>query len=125
MPPKGAKVLCDQGVSGELMAALRNSTAFQYAFTFHEGWAEVLDGELLTLAEENGFAVIITADQNMIYQQNMRKRKIGVVILGTNDNETLLANVKLVAQAVQSITRPGKIARVQLATPKASSRKKK
>jgi hypothetical protein len=31
-----------------------------------------------------GFAVIITADQNFCYQQNLKDRRIAIVALGTN-----------------------------------------
>jgi hypothetical protein len=48
------------------------------------GWARLRNGELLMRAEENGFDLLLTADQNMAYQQNMTDRKIGVVVLWTN-----------------------------------------
>lgn len=43
------------------------------------GWAGVKNGPLLSLAEDK-FDVFITADQNLKYQQNLRKHKIAIVV---------------------------------------------
>ncbi len=45
------------------------------------GWRHVVNGKLLTLCESAGFAVFITKDGNMPYQQNMKGRHIAVVVL--------------------------------------------
>jgi hypothetical protein len=45
------------------------------------GWERVENGELLTLAEEAGFDVLVTTDQNLSYQQNLKGRKIALVLL--------------------------------------------
>jgi hypothetical protein len=41
----------------------------------------VQNGDLLQLAESNGYEVLITTDQNLRYQQNLTDRKIGIVVL--------------------------------------------
>ncbi len=46
------------------------------------GWERVENGELLTLAEEAGFKVLVTTDRNLSYQQNLTSRKISIVVLG-------------------------------------------
>lgn len=48
------------------------------------GWARITNGELLKTAEEVGFEVVITADQNIVYQQNLEGRRIALVVLGSN-----------------------------------------
>lgn len=48
------------------------------------GWQQISNGELLAAAELAGFEVVVTADQNIVYQQNLRNRKIALVILGSN-----------------------------------------
>ena len=45
------------------------------------GWAGKKNGELLALMEASGFEVFITADQNTRYQQNIKNRRIAVIIL--------------------------------------------
>ena len=48
-------------------------------------WPEQLaNGELLTMAEQAGFDVMVTSDQNIPYQQNLTARKLALVILGSN-----------------------------------------
>jgi len=44
------------------------------------GWTETVNGALLRLAEQN-FDVFITTDKNLSFQQNVRRFKIGVVVL--------------------------------------------
>jgi hypothetical protein len=49
-----------------------------------QGWDTLTNGELLRAAEEAGFDILLTADQNLVYQQNLKRRKIAIVILGGN-----------------------------------------
>jgi hypothetical protein len=42
-----------------------------------------LNGDLVALAEEAAFDVMVTADQNLSYQQNMKGRKLALVVLST------------------------------------------
>ena len=45
------------------------------------GWSTVANGDLLKLAEDNGYEVFVTTDQNLRYQQNLSARRIGIVVL--------------------------------------------
>jgi hypothetical protein len=47
------------------------------------GWDTLSNGDLLEAAERAGIDVVVTADKNMRYQQNLAGRKIALVILGT------------------------------------------
>ena len=42
------------------------------------------NGELLSAAEAAGFDVLITSDQNIVYQQNLTGRRLALVVLGSN-----------------------------------------
>lgn len=48
------------------------------------GWARIANGELLNTAEAAGFEVVVTADQNIVYQQSLEGRKLALVVLGSN-----------------------------------------
>lgn len=48
------------------------------------GWAELRDGELLRAAEAAQFDVLITADRNLRFQQNLSQLRIAVIVLPTN-----------------------------------------
>jgi hypothetical protein len=45
------------------------------------GWEELRNGELIDLAEQAGFDVILTTDKNIRYQQNLTARRIALVVL--------------------------------------------
>jgi hypothetical protein len=48
-------------------------------------WPPQLEnGELLQAAETAAFDVLVTADQNIPYQQNLTGRKLALVVLGSN-----------------------------------------
>ncbi len=45
------------------------------------GFAGKKNGELLSLAERAGFQVFLTVDRGIEYEQNLRHRTIGVVVI--------------------------------------------
>lgn len=67
-----------------------------------QSWAGLKNGALLTEAEQAGFSVFLTGDQNLEYQQNLTQRKLGVVVLAAVSNalEDLLP---LVPEALAAI----------------------
>lgn len=42
------------------------------------------NGALLNAAEEAGFDALVTADQNISYQQNLEGRRLALIVLGSN-----------------------------------------
>jgi predicted nuclease of predicted toxin-antitoxin system len=55
-----------------------------------QGWAELENGDLVTVAEREGFDVLVTADKNLRYQQNLTSRKIAILVVPTNKLKVLL-----------------------------------
>ena len=47
------------------------------------GWADLQNGDLIAAAEFSGFDVLITADKNMRYQQNLKDRTISIITLNS------------------------------------------
>ena len=47
------------------------------------GWDKLTNGDLLAEAERAGFDVLLTADNNMRYQQNLAGRRLALVVLST------------------------------------------
>jgi hypothetical protein len=47
------------------------------------GWDTLTNGDLLVEAERAGFDVLLTADKNMRYQQNLTGSRIAQVVLST------------------------------------------
>jgi hypothetical protein len=48
------------------------------------GRAGLTNGDLIQAAEEAGFEVMITCDQNIRFQQNLAGRRLALVALTTN-----------------------------------------
>ena len=47
------------------------------------GWGRVKNGQLLQRAEDM-FDTFVTADQNLKYQQNLKGRRLAILVLSTN-----------------------------------------
>ena len=77
------------------------------------GLAGKSNGELLTLAEMVGFEILVTIDKGMQYEQNVRGRKIAIIVLRIKSNR-LVDILPLVGQCLEIMRsiRPGQIVRV-------------
>jgi glutamate racemase len=64
------------------------------------GWDTLANGELLRAAEEAGFDVLLTTDKNLAYQQNLKDRKLAIVVLGRNRWSLIRAVLPQIAAAV-------------------------
>ena len=77
------KVLLDEC----LPRKLKNSLAMHECRTVPEaGLAGKRNGELLSLAEEQGYAIFLTMDKGVEYEQNLRRRKLAIIILRAKSN---------------------------------------
>jgi len=47
-------------------------------------WEQLKNGALIDSAEADGFEVLITADKNLRYQQNLATRRIAIIELPTS-----------------------------------------
>ena len=68
------------------------------------GWSELINGDLLDNAEDEGYEILITADQSMSYQQNITRRQIAVVVLLSNrwpDVRTRIGEIRAALEEVQ------------------------
>ena len=77
------------------------------------GWDSLANGALLDRAEEAGFEVLLTTDQNIRYQQNMSNRKIAVVVLMNTSWPLIARNTKVVRIALEG-PQPGEPREVQI-----------
>lgn len=74
------RILFDQGTPAPLPQHLLHHEVFT---AYERGWAQLKNGELLDVAEASGFAMLVTTDTQLKYQQNLPARRIAVVVLGT------------------------------------------
>ena len=79
----------------------------------NRGWDRLSNGELLAEAERAGFDVLLTADKNMRYQQNLRGRRIALVVLSTPQWPVVRLHIGRIAAALNAAT-PGSYTEVDL-----------
>jgi hypothetical protein len=70
-------------------------------------WSRIANGLLLQTAEDAGFDLLITADQNLSYQQNLSGRMIALIVLRSNSWKVIRPQVELVIAAVNGATAAG------------------
>jgi len=49
------------------------------------GWERLQNGQLLRVAEDAGFEVLVAADKRICYQQNLKDRRLALVVLGKDN----------------------------------------
>jgi hypothetical protein len=96
------KIFFDQGTP----APLRLSLAEHEVSTAHEmGWSQLKNGELLK-ALESVFDAMITTDKNLRYQQNLKDRKLAILVLPTTSWPKIQQHISEVQASVASL-QPG------------------
>ncbi|MDE0104363.1 MAG: hypothetical protein OXN89_18480 [Bryobacterales bacterium] len=68
-----------------------------------KGWSEKDNGELLDLADSEGYDALVTTDQSRTHQQNLARRRIGVVVLGSTDSSGARLRGEEIAQAIEVV----------------------
>ena len=74
------RVLFDNGTPRGVAAALRGHIVEEAR---SHGWDILRNGELLDAAEAAGFDVFVTTDRNLRYQQNLSRRRLAIVVIGS------------------------------------------
>lgn len=91
------RVLFDHNVPARLSRVLK---AFDVKLARDLGWQELYNGELLTVAEERGFDVLLTADKSIPNEQNFASRKLGIVTMSTNTWKIVRDHAPRIAEAL-------------------------
>jgi hypothetical protein len=77
--------------------------------------AGLQNGELLRVAADAGFDVLVTADRNLQFQQNLSRSRIGIILLIAPSNalEDLIPLVPSLLTAIPK-SRSGELVRVEV-----------
>ncbi|MGD0790171.1 MAG: DUF5615 family PIN-like protein [Terriglobales bacterium] len=71
------------------------------------------NGELLAIAESQGFEIFLTMDRGLEYEQNLTGRQIGVIIFRAKSNRLVDLTPLVEACLIQMrAIKPGQIARI-------------
>ena len=98
------KILFDQGVPKPLQQHLSSHDVVR---AFQLGWAAKKNGDLLALATAAGFQVLVSTEQNLQHQQNLRVPKLAVFILGRGNWPEIRPHAERIAARINAIKKPG------------------
>ena len=93
------KILFDQGTPVPLRQFL---IGHHVTTAFEKGWNRLENGDLLQAAESDGFQVFITTDSNLKYQQNLKGRKIAIVVILSTSWPKIQSVVQAISSTVNS-----------------------
>jgi predicted nuclease of predicted toxin-antitoxin system len=95
------RALLDESVPRHLATPLEAAGFPTAAFPNH--WKQITNGELLKRAEELEFDVLVTNDRNIYAQQNLRGRKLAIVVLPTNLRRLIMERASAVVDTIERI----------------------
>lgn len=104
------KILFDQGIPVPLRRHLSHHSIIT---AFEAGWNTLENGDLIRSAEQGGYEVLVTTDQNLKYQQNLLERKIAIVVLRSTSWPRIQNVIDHVIDAIDSAG-PGAYAEVTI-----------
>ena len=74
------RVLLDENLDRRL----RNHLGAHQVFTAsYKKWDGLKNGQLIQVAEDDGFDVLVTGDQSLVNEQNLRARRLAIVALSS------------------------------------------
>lgn len=95
---KALRILLDKNVPYPLK---RHLSKFQVQTADEEGWGRMSNGDLIAQAEQARFDVLVTCDQNIRYQQDLKHHRLSMVVLGSNVWPAVLLKVSAILEAVE------------------------
>jgi len=104
------KIILDESVPQKLRLLIEGHMVVTVAF---QGWSGLNNGVLLTAAEEAGYELFVTADQEIRYQQNLADRKMALLVLSTNNWDYIKSAVAKIVAVINGVT-PGSCTEVQI-----------
>ena len=103
-------ILFDHGTPRSIARWLQGHTVVE---AIARGWDRLANGALLRVAEEAGFDVLLSTDKNIQHQQNLKGRRIAIVVLGNPQRPAVHRHIDRVIAAVNAAT-PGSYVEVEI-----------
>jgi hypothetical protein len=70
---------------------------------FERGWSALHNGELLAVAEQEGYDLLMTTDQNLRYQQHLADRPLAIIVLLSTSWPRIQSRIETIQAAVERI----------------------
>lgn len=77
------RILLDECVPKPLKRQLLD---YQIRTVVEMGWSGKKNGELLKLMQQEGFTILLTTDQNLRHQQNLKQAGVAVIVMVASNN---------------------------------------
>lgn len=97
------RIIFDQGTPVPLR---RHLPAHSVSTAYEMGWSALSNGDLLAAAEGT-FDLLLTTDQNLGYQQNLRNRSLAILVLPTTNWLEIRNHIPEITAATSSMTAGG------------------
>ncbi len=104
------RILFDHGTPSGIARALAGHDVTE---AIERSWHTISNGELLNVAEADGFDLLLTTDKGIRYQQNLTGRKIAIVVLGNSTWRVVRRYLGQIASAVAE-AKPGSYSEVDI-----------
>jgi hypothetical protein len=98
------RILFDQGTPVPLR---RHRTHHVVDTAFERGWSSLHNGELLNVAEQEGYDLLIATDQNWRYQHHLADRQLAIIVLLSTSWPRIQLRIDTIQAAVESIMPEG------------------
>ena len=107
------RVLLDENLPHKLRTSLVGHEVMTASYM---GWNGIANGQLLSIAERHGIDVLVTGDNNIVYQQNMTDRAISVITLSATSWMILRTKLPAIQDAIEN-AKPGSLHFVDCGDP--------
>ena len=107
------KILFDHGTPRSIARTL---IGHQVTRAAQLGWHELGNGILIQSAEEAGYDLLLSTDQNIRYQQDLSHRKIAIVVLTDQQWPNVRLHLERISVAVNG-AKPGSYVEVEIPLP--------
>jgi hypothetical protein len=104
------RILFDQGAPVPIAAYLREHTV---RTALQEGWDTLQNGDLLRVAEAAGFDVLLTTDNSIAYQQNLKGRRMAIIVISRNRWRLVQRSIRKIVAAVNAAA-PGSYTAIEV-----------
>src|SRR5262245_52861340 len=98
------RIHIDHGTSVPLR---RHLTRHVVDTAFEHGWSTRHNGELLDLAEQEGYDLVMTTDQHLRYQQRLADRQLAIIVLLSTSWPRIQLKIETIQAAVERIMPSG------------------
>ena len=71
---------------------------------YEQGWSTLKNGILLATADQAGYDLFITTDQNLRYQQNLTGRQLAILVLKTTSWPKIRRHIGRIQSTVNAMS---------------------